>query len=108
MKIPLIFDIRRYSISDGPGIRMTVFFKGCPLSCKWCHNPESQSQEVQKLYTASKCIGAQECIRVCPKDALRLTPEGIVTDYDACNLCGDCALACPSKAIEMSGKAYGS
>jgi len=104
---PLIFDIRRYSINDGPGIRITIFIKGCPLKCAWCHNPESQSPEVQKLYTASKCIGAQDCIEVCPNDALRLTSEGIVTDYEACKLCGLCAEACPSKAIEMSGKLYG-
>ena len=104
---PLIFDIRRYSINDGPGIRITIFMKGCPLRCAWCHNPESQSPEVQKLYTASKCIGAQDCIEVCPNNALTLTPEGIVTDTAACNLCGLCAEACPSKAIEMSGKLYG-
>lgn len=104
---PLIFDIRRYSINDGPGIRITIFMKGCPLRCAWCHNPESQSPEVQKLYTASKCIGAQDCIEVCPNNALTLTPEGIVTDTEACNLCGLCAEACPSKAIKMSGKLYG-
>jgi pyruvate formate lyase activating enzyme len=105
--IPLIFDIRRYSINDGPGIRITIFMKGCPLRCAWCHNPESQSPKVQKLYTASKCIGAQDCIEVCPNNALKLTSEGIVTDTTACNLCGLCAEACPSKAIEMSGKLYG-
>jgi pyruvate formate lyase activating enzyme len=105
--IPLIFDIRRYSINDGPGIRITIFMKGCPLHCAWCHNPESQSPEVQKLYTVSKCIGAKDCIEVCPNNALTLTPEGIVTDTAACNLCGLCAEACPSKAIEMSGKLYG-
>lgn len=107
MTQPLIFDIRRYSINDGPGIRITIFMKGCPLKCAWCHNPESQSPEVQKLYTASKCIGAQDCIEVCPNNALTLTSEGIVTDAEACNLCGKCAEACPSKAIEMSGKLYG-
>jgi pyruvate formate lyase activating enzyme len=107
MTQPLIFDIKRYSINDGPGIRITIFMKGCPLKCAWCHNPESQSPEVQKLYTASKCIGAQDCIEVCPNNALTLTSEGIVTDTTACNLCGKCAEACPSKAIEMSGKLYG-
>jgi pyruvate formate lyase activating enzyme len=107
MTQPLIFDIRRYSINDGPGIRITIFMKGCPLKCQWCHNPESQSREVQKLYTASKCIGAQDCIEICPNKALTLTSEGIVTDTVVCNLCGLCAEACPSKAIEMSGKQYG-
>ena len=106
MKLPLIFDIRRYSINDGPGIRITLFMKGCPLKCKWCHNPESQSPEVQKLYTALKCIGAQDCIEVCPEDALTLTSDGIITDSALCTLCGKCAEACPTKAIEMSGKLY--
>jgi len=104
--IPLIFDIKRYAISDGPGIRIALYFKGCPLRCAWCHNPESQSPRVQKLYTASKCIGAQDCIKVCPENALTLTPTGIVTDSDKCTLCGLCADACPTKAIEMSGKLY--
>jgi len=103
---PLIFDIRRYSINDGPGIRITIFIKGCPLRCAWCHNPESQSPKVQKLYTASKCIGAQDCIDVCPENALTLTPDGIITDAELCTLCGKCADACPTKAIEMSGKLY--
>jgi pyruvate formate lyase activating enzyme len=62
---------------------------------------------VQKLYTASKCIGAQDCVEVCPNDALTLTAEGIITNFDLCNLCGLCAEACPSKAIQMSGKLYG-
>jgi pyruvate formate lyase activating enzyme len=105
--IPLIFDIKRYAINDGPGIRIALYFKGCPLRCAWCHNPESQTPNVQKLYTASKCIGAQECIAVCPEDALTLTPdEGIITDVDKCTLCGLCADACPTKAIEMSGSLY--
>ncbi|WP_167611095.1 glycyl-radical enzyme activating protein [Maribellus sediminis] len=103
---PLIFDIKRYAISDGPGIRIAIYFKGCPLRCAWCHNPESQLPQVQKLYTASKCIGAKDCIEVCPEDALALTRDGIVTDTDKCTLCGLCADACPTKAIEMSGKLY--
>lgn len=104
--IPFIFDIKRYAISDGPGIRIAIYFKGCPLRCAWCHNPESHSPKVQKLYTASKCIGAQDCIEVCPENALTLTTNGIVTDFEKCTLCGKCANACPTKAIEMSGKLY--
>lgn len=104
--IPFIFDIKRYAISDGPGIRIAIYFKGCLLRCKWCHNPESQLPGLQKLYTASKCIGAQDCIEICPENALKLTPEGIVTDGDKCTLCGLCADACPTKAIEMSGRIY--
>ncbi len=104
--IPLIFDIKRYAINDGPGIRIALYFKGCSLKCAWCHNPESQSAQVQKLYTANKCIGAQDCIEICPEDALKLTSEGIITAYEKCTLCGLCAAACPTKAIEMSGKLY--
>ena len=103
---PLIFDIKRYAINDGPGIRITIFLKGCPLSCKWCHNPESQLSAKQKFYTASKCIGSQDCIEICPNHALTLTSTGIVTDFELCKLCGKCAEACPTKAIEMSGKMY--
>lgn len=103
---PLIFDIKRYSINDGPGIRTTIFFKGCPLRCAWCHNPESQEATIQKLYSAQKCIGAMDCIEVCPTHSLSMTREGIVTDTNRCNLCGKCAEACPSRAIEMSGRAY--
>lgn len=103
MSTGLIFDIKKYAINDGPGIRMTIFFKGCNLNCQWCHNPESLSPKVQKMYTASKCIGAFKCLDNCPNDALELTEEGIVTDFDACNLCGKCAKVCPTKAFEMLG-----
>ena len=99
----LIFDIKRFAINDGPGIRITFFFKGCPLSCIWCHNPESISPKIEKLYTKSKCIGAQKCVEICPNNALTLTPDGIITDFSNCKLCGLCAEVCPTKAIEMSG-----
>jgi len=101
-----IFDIKSYAINDGPGIRLTIFFKGCPLACIWCHNPESISPKIQKLYSEKKCIGAQKCIEVCPNDAMVLTNKGIVTDNQKCNLCGLCAEACPTKAFEISGKQY--
>jgi pyruvate formate lyase activating enzyme len=106
MPQPLIFDIKRYSINDGPGIRATVFFKGCPLNCKWCHNPESISPKVQKLFTSSKCIGCGECCRICPVGACTLTPDGVVTDEELCTLCGKCAEVCPTLAMEMSGRYY--
>ena len=100
----LIFDIKRYAINDGPGIRVTIFFKGCPLSCQWCHNPEGMSGEMQKMYTKSLCIGAQECINVCKEVALLLTQDGVITDFNKCTLCGECADVCPTRAIEMSGR----
>jgi len=103
MSTGLIFDIKKYAINDGPGIRMTVFFKGCNLACEWCHNPESMSPKVQKMYNASKCIGASKCLDNCPNNALELTSEGIITNYDLCNLCGICAEVCPTKAFEMLG-----
>ncbi len=104
MQSGLIFDIKRYSINDGPGIRVTIFFKGCPLHCTWCHNPESISPHVQKMYNAEKCIGCKSCVEACPENACELTPEGIATNTALCNYCGICADVCPTKATEMSGK----
>jgi pyruvate formate lyase activating enzyme len=104
MKQTLIFDVKRYAINDGPGVRITIFLKGCHLTCDWCHNPESQSAYTQKMYTESKCIGCHQCVDACPQDACTLTPKGIVTDPEACLLCGTCAEVCPTKATEMSGE----
>lgn len=102
----LIFDIKRYAINDGPGIRITLFMKGCPLSCIWCHNPEGIRNGKDKLYTAKKCLGCGTCLKVCPNGALTLTPEGIITDKQKCVLCGRCAEECPAMAIEISGTEY--
>ncbi len=100
---PLIFDIKRYAINDGPGIRITIFLKGCPLHCIWCHNPESISPKPQKTYHADKCIGCGECAKACPHQACILTSEGIITDPERCDLAGHCAEVCPTLATEMSG-----
>lgn len=106
MQKTLLFDIKRYSINDGPGIRITLFFKGCPLHCIWCHNPEGIDPRPQRLYTKKKCIGCQTCVQNCPQGALKLTRDGIVCDTTKCVVCGKCAEVCPSLAIEMSGKEY--
>ncbi len=104
IETPLIFDIKRYAINDGPGIRTTIFFKGCPLRCPWCHNPESYSGQKEKMYSSAKCIGCGECVKHCPNQACRLTPDGVVTDPDLCRLCSVCAEVCPTNATEMSGR----
>lgn len=100
----IIFDIKRYSIHDGPGIRTTVFLKGCPLSCWWCHNPESQSAFTEVIYRAERCIGCGACEKACPGGAIRLTQRGYVADPDKCKGSGECAAVCPAEAREMVGR----
>ena len=100
----LVFDIKRYAINDGPGIRIVIFFKGCNLHCAWCHNPESISVKPEKMYSPAKCIGCGTCVKACPENAITLTPNGIVFDNSLCILCGKCAEVCPTKAIEMTGR----
>ena len=101
----LIFDIKRYAINDGPGIRTTLFLKGCPLRCVWCHNPEGWSSRPQVLYKKNKCIGCQTCVNVCPENLLELTPKGIVM-MEGCTLCAHCAKECPTTALEMCGREW--
>jgi pyruvate formate lyase activating enzyme len=99
---PLIFDIRRFALDDGPGIRSTVFFKGCPLSCVWCHNPESIAGESEIAYYPSRCINCLECRAVCTESAVALDPLNRI-DRDRCVACGACAGICPALAIRMVG-----
>ena len=102
-----IFDIKRYAINDGPGIRTTLFFKGCPLRCAWCHNPESWSTEPQLVYRQSRCIGCQTCVSTCPNHLLEMTTEGIrPTDTDQCRGCNLCTQECPTRALEMCGREW--
>ena len=103
----LIFDIKRYAINDGPGVRTTLFFKGCPLRCVWCHNPESWCSQHERTYKQSKCIGCRTCVERCPQGALEMTAEGIhpVSGVE-CLLCGRCAEECPTKALEMCGREW--
>ena len=104
MNTGIIYDIKRYAINDGPGIRVTVFMKGCPLSCAWCHNPEGISPEMQRVYSPGKCIGCQQCIQTCPEKACSMTPEGISVDTRQCTTCGTCAAVCPTTAVEIFGR----
>lgn len=104
MSESLIFDIKRYAINDGPGIRVVIFFKGCNLHCAWCHNPESISPDVEKMFAPARCIRCGSCVEVCPEKAITLTAEGIVTDPALCKVHGRCAEVCPARAIEMSGR----
>ncbi len=91
----MLFDIQRGSYVDGPGIRTTVFFKGCNLDCKWCHNPESKSADRQMLFYSDKCTGCGKCVSVCPNKGKK------------CELCGKCALFCPRDARKLCGREYG-
>jgi pyruvate formate lyase activating enzyme len=99
-----VFDVRRYSLHDGPGIRTTVFLKGCPLRCAWCHNPESQSPQPHLLYRTERCLGCGACLEACPAGALERRGDVIVTDPERCTTCGRCAQACPADAREVVGR----
>ena len=104
MESGIIFDIKKYSIHDGPGIRTTVFLKGCPLSCWWCHNPESQRISREKLYAVNRCIGCKACLDVCPENAVREMETGLFTDPEKCLQCGSCTDICVAEACEMAGR----
>ena len=104
VKKGLVFSIQRYSTEDGPGIRTTVFMKGCPLRCLWCHNPEGQEFFTQIAFNDNRCIGCKSCVSACPRGAIDFTVDGPRTDRDKCKSCGKCAEACPTGARELIGK----
>ncbi len=100
-----VFDIQRYSINDGPGIRTTVFLKGCPLGCLWCDNPESQFKMPELLYLPSLCINCHRCVAACPNGATTVGPdEQIRINRDLCQVCGKCVEVCPTGARVIVGE----
>ena len=100
----MIFNIQKFSIHDGPGIRTTVFLKGCPLKCQWCSNPESQLDHIQILYDYDKCIHCQQCVHVCPHGALTHQNNRILVDAKKCVGCLTCVHACPQDALTHEGE----
>lgn len=99
-----IFNIQPYSINDGPGVRSTIFIKGCPLRCKWCHNPESNLMRPQLMFYAAKCIGCGRCADLCPKQAVHIFDGKAKTDRNLCTDCGRCADICLMGAREIAGE----
>ena len=100
----IVFDIKKYCIHDGPGIRTVIFMKGCPLRCLWCANPESQEQEPQFAFFKDKCIGDKICVESCGSAALSFSKQGLIRDWEKCILCENCARVCYAKAIQLYGK----
>jgi pyruvate formate lyase activating enzyme len=102
-----LFNIQRFSTEDGPGIRTTLFFKGCPLACPWCQNPEGMDAGPQTVWQAVHCLACGDCERACPDGALCRRDGRTEIDRTLCLHCGTCAEACPSAALEVVGKSYG-
>jgi len=100
----IVFDIKKFSIHDGPGIRTTVFFKGCPLGCWWCHNPEGQSLEPELVFRESRCIRCGACLEVCAQGAISWDGDVVATDREKCVLSGACAEVCYAEAREIVGR----
>jgi pyruvate formate lyase activating enzyme len=99
-----VFNIQRYSIDDGPGVRTTVFLKGCPLTCLWCSNPESQCGLPEVTYRYTSCKRCGTCVKVCPVQAVTLSDDGVHIDRAKCTLCEECVKNCVPEALRISGK----
>jgi pyruvate formate lyase activating enzyme len=102
-KTGIIFDIKRYAVHDGPGIRTTVFLKGCVLACPWCHNPEGKIKNPQFMWKKNKCIQCKTCVNACPNTALSFSGDTLHIDTTACDFCRICVEHCPSQALEIVG-----
>ena len=100
-----VLDMKRYAIHDGPGIRTTVFLKGCPLSCKWCHNPESQRERPEILYYEERCTLCEACVSACEHGAIGVMGDRLTLDQSLCVGCGACVRVCPNGARELAGRA---
>ena len=100
----LTLDIHRFSLNDGPGIRTTVFLKGCYLRCEWCHNPESKSFKPQLSFNSEKCLHCFECVKVCPNNAHKIKDNKHYVNWDLCDLAGKCVEVCSSGALKIIGK----
>jgi len=101
-----VIEISRGTTHDGPGLRTTVFLKGCPLRCLWCQNPEGIPSAQGVWWEARKCIGCLSCVEACPNEALEMTDDGLVRDLEACAVCGACVEACPAEAMTFTGQEW--